>query len=265
VSAVVDVVAVDWSGAKVQQGRHLWLARVSGGSMLELRNGRSREEVVADLVALRHTCPDGLAVGLDFAFSFPAWFLRSRGYHQVDNLWHAVADEGEEWLARCEPPFWGRPRRRRPDLPEHFRRAELRCSASGIHPKSVFQIGGAGTVGTGSLRGMPYLPELRSAGFSIWPFDPPSSSTVVEIYPRLLTGAVHKRNAADRAAYLERATWSIGADTAQSMIESEDAFDAGISALAMADHRAQLTHMRRTTDPITRLEGDIWPPPDNTT
>jgi len=91
--------------------------------------------------------------------------------------------EGEDWLAECAPPFWGRPGRPRPVLAEHLRRAEKAISVAGISPKSVFQVGGAGAVGTGSVRGMPYLPQLRQAGFSIWPFDPASPWTVLESTP----------------------------------------------------------------------------------
>ena len=75
-----------------------------------------------------------------------------------------------------------------------------RWPASGA--KSTFQIGGAGSVGTGSLRGMPHLRRLRQAGFSIWPFHSASPWTVMEIYPRLLTGPVHKSSHEHRARYL---------------------------------------------------------------
>src|SRR5712691_4647107 len=50
-----------------------------------------------------------LAVGLDFAFSFPAWFLTDHGHKSVRELWAAAELHGEEWLKECAPPFWGRP------------------------------------------------------------------------------------------------------------------------------------------------------------
>jgi hypothetical protein len=225
-----------------------------------LRNGRSRHDVIEELTTLTHRCPDGVVVGLDFAFSFPAWFLHERGYRSVGELWEAATSEGEEWLATCQPPFWGRPGQRRPDVPQHLRRCEQRPVVAGIRAKSVFQIGGAGTVGTGSIRGMPHLIRLRQAGFSIWPFDPPSLFMVVEMYPRLLTGPVHKRNRIDRTAYLASAPWTIGPEHRDAMAGSEDAFDAGISALAMSGQAAALGSLRQTSDELTLLEGDIWPP-----
>jgi hypothetical protein len=253
------VVAVDWSGAATGAAKHIWAAHVVDGTLTELRGGRDRAQVIADLCSLRGHSPEGLAVGLDFAFSMPAWFLGDRGYEDVGALWSAVASAGESWLAECQSPFWGRPGRRRPELPEHFRAAERHIAVGGIGPKSVFQIGGAGAVGTGSLRGMPYLATLRRAGFSIWPLDRPSRWSVVEIYPRLLTGPLHKRNRDDRVAYLEHSAWPELAHHA--CIESEDAFDAVISALVMDRHRDHLRHLGQTSDPITRLEGEVWRPP----
>lgn len=45
---------------------------------MSLRDGRSREEVGDDLIEAAMRSPR-LAVGLDFAFSFPAWFLARFG------------------------------------------------------------------------------------------------------------------------------------------------------------------------------------------
>jgi hypothetical protein len=257
----MEVVAVDWSGAVSGAARHIWLAHVVHGELVTLRNGRNRAEVVDDLVALAERCPDGLAVGLDFSFSFPAWFLRAQGCATVGDLWETVRRDGEQWLAECAPPFWGRPGRRRPQLAEHHRLAERQISVGGISPKSTFQVGGAGAVGTGSIRGMPLLPRLRAAGFSVWPFDPPSPWTVMEIYPRLLTGSVRKSNREQRELYLGASPWSVRPAFARSISDSEDAFDAAISALTMDAHADNLAVLRPTTDPVTCLEGAVWCPP----
>jgi hypothetical protein len=257
----MEVVAVDWSGAAKGSSTHIWLAHVVDGELVALRNGRSRQEVVDALVALRSRRPGGLVVGLDFSFSFPAWFVRAQSCATVGELWMTAEREGERWLHKCAPPFWGRPGRPRPALDAHLRRAEQSISVAGISPKSVFQIGGAGAVGTGSIRGMPHLRQLRAAGFCIWPFDPPSPWTVLEIYPRLLTGPVHKSNHERRAEYLGAAPWSVASPFAASIVGSEDAFDAAISALAMHDRLADLAALPQTTDPLTLLEGDVWRPP----
>lgn len=224
----MEVVAVDWSGAAQNAAERIWLAHVVDGELVALRNGRTRHQVTADLAALRSQSPHGLVVGLDFSFSFPSWFMEEQRCATVDDMWQLAARVGETWLSDCSPPFWGRPGKLRPELPAHFRRAEASISTGGISPKSVFQIGGAGAVGTGSIRGMPHLRQLRTAGFSIWPFDPASRWTVLELYPRLCTGPVHKSNLAQRARYLDASPWKVPGGFATSIVGSEDAFDAAI-------------------------------------
>lgn len=90
----MDVVTVDWSGAKTRASRKIWLAHVRAGELIALGNGRTRDEVVNAVIDERDRSPDGLAVGLDFAFSFPAWFLKECGFSTVGDLWQAAADEG---------------------------------------------------------------------------------------------------------------------------------------------------------------------------
>lgn len=257
----MEVVAVDWSGAAQGAAAHIWLAHVVAGELVGLRNGRSRDEVVDDLAALRRATPAGLVAGLDFSFSFPLWFLHQHACTTVEEFWRVTARDGEQWLADCAPPFWGRPRRPRPTLPSHLRLAEQSVSIGGIRPKSVFQIGGAGSVGTGSIRGIPHLLALRAAGFAIWPFDPVSRWTVLEIYPRLLTGPIHKSSRDQRSRYLGESPWPVSPRFADCIVESEDAFDAAISALVMHRHLADLAQLRPSADPRTRMEGDFWRPP----
>jgi len=256
----MEVVAVDWSGAVAGSAAHIWLAHVVEGELVALSNGRNRKEVVDDLIALRSRTPGGLVVGLDFSFSFPAWFLHAQACSTAGEFWETVERDGERWLAECASPFWGRPGRRRPELPAHLRRAEAAISVGGISPKSVFQIGGAGAVGTGTVRGIPHLRRLRAAGFSIWPFDPTARSIVLEIYPRLLTGPVRKSSREERARYIAAGPWSVAPPFAAAIAESEDAFDAAISALVMGDQLADLAALRPTADPVTLLEGDVWRP-----
>src|SRR5690606_34245345 len=141
-------------------------------------------------------------------------------------------DLAETWLADCVPPFWGRPGKTRPECEEPLRQTEKSLRVGGIAPKSVFQIGGAGAVGTGSLRGMPALHELVQQGFAIWPFMAAGRATVVEIYPRVLTGEVIKTNAVERATFLDR--WPDLPSALRGIAAAgDDAFDAAVSALVM--------------------------------
>jgi hypothetical protein len=235
-----------------------------------------------------------------------------------------AAGKGEEWLHRdCgDARFWGktgsgRVGRRpaefcgegmytslrrtdmenkvRPLLPlgasgeaeaENSARADaaLRIAMRGITAKSPFQIGGSGSVGTGSLRAMPALLRLRQAGFRVWPFEDavltgaPPRPLVIEMYSRLLTGAVAKSNAAARKAYLARRRkqeaggsqdgsqsgsqlWAgLSRAVLAKALGSEDGFDALVSALEIVRWREEFPGLRRTRDAVMRLEGITWRP-----
>lgn len=255
------MVAVDWSGRRTDAGRWIWTAEVVDGQLVRLETGRSRDEVARDEIA-RAADGSEVIIGFDFAFSFPRWFVRQQRFGTVHDLWRAE-ELHEQWLATCPPPFWGRPGRRRPHLGRrpHHRRTEHATEARfGVRPKSVFQIGGAGSVGTGSLRGFPVLARLRRHGFSVWPFDPPAPRTVIELWPRLFTGRVVKSDPRARARHLAAAGLRLRPQHRQAMERCEDAFDAGLSALGMWAHRGELTALRRAADTLGRTEGEIWLP-----
>jgi hypothetical protein len=239
------VVAVDWSGRARDASRFIWTAVAAGGELRSLEDGRDREQVGDHLVELAGADPD-LVVGLDFAFSLPLWFLDRCGYENGMAVPEPVA---EGWLRDCPPPFWGRyGRRRGPEEPRH-RVTELLVKPPA---KSVFQVGGAGAVGTGSLRGFPLLRRLRAEGFAIWPFDPPRRPLALEIFPRLLTGPVIKSRRAERERYLRERGWPARA------ADTEDAFDAAVSALVMSRQAARLAALAAEEDPVIRREGRIW-------
>ena len=130
----------------------------------------------------------------------------------------------------------------------------------GGNPKSVFQIGGAGAVGTGSIRGMPHLAALRAQGFSVWPFHQVQAPRVIEIYPRLLTGPVKKANLDARHKYLARHFHEIDDALACKAASSEDAFDAAVSALVMGRHMDEISTLTKSQDPTELIEGQIWWP-----
>ena len=257
------VIAIDWSGAKRRPEKKIWLAEATAdGELLRLETGHNREQTADCLIEeARHG--DEMIIGFDFAFSFPAWFVRERGYACAPALWAALATDGvaDAWLRHCAPPLWGRPDHPKPLLDEHFRATERDVGATaGISCKSVFQIGGAGAVGTGSIRGMPVLHQLLEAGFAVWPFTPRAKATAVEIYPRLLTGPVKKSDEACRRAYVDSHFPAIGPTLRELACSSEDAFDAAVSALVMAGHAGELGALRQATDARTLLEGEIWRP-----
>ena len=293
------VVGVDWSGDKGPgQRKKIWAgvwtaAGSSSKDKVTLESGRSRAELMKWLVELAGETPR-MMVGFDFSFGFPEWFMRELGIASAPEFWRVVADgQGERWLHKdCEDGrFWGRVgSRRHGKKPAEFcgehahrmlRRAEtvLKVRAeiadplaaariAGIAPKSVFQIGGAGAVGTGSLRGMPGLLRLREAGFRVWPYDEPSlkKPLVVEIYTRLMTGAVTKSSEVARTVYLakKRRENALFAGLSRGVLAkakgSEDAFDALVTALVMTEHRGEFARLRKTEDEVFRMEGQTWAP-----
>jgi len=301
------IVAIDWSGDKSQSGqrRKIWAGvwtrdaggRVGGGK-IRLENGRSREELTEWLVGMASETPR-MVVSIDCCFSYPAWFLAERGCATVFDFWRHVAQgHGERWLgtlgdeADRDLRFWGRPHKR-PNVfcgtgyPTMMRRTDMEnkieqrleggdperaAKMRGIAPKSPFQIGGSGSVGTGSLRAMPWLLKLWESGFRVWPFEDAGLNgrepkpLLMEMYTRLLTGAVKKSNAAARKAYLaakrkEGALYSgLSRGVGAKAERSEDAFDALVCCVEMVRHRAAFGALRATTDEVLRVESITWRP-----
>src|SRR5688572_20656365 len=99
-------IAIDWSGAA--RGGNIWLAIAADGQLVSVDPLTNRAAAIERL--LQHFDEDPATVaGLDFAFSFPEWFLADRGVATVFDFWNVVARDGEEWLRGCSHPFWGRP------------------------------------------------------------------------------------------------------------------------------------------------------------
>lgn len=254
------VIAIDWSGATVNSRNWIWLAESEcRGELSRLECGRDRREIADYILSLP---PEPTIIGFDFAFSFPEWFLTAVGVSSAPDLWRHVAQHGETWLAACEPPFWGRPGRARPStIQTAFRRTESATPRTGgIAPKSIFQIGGAGAVGTGSIRGMPILQQLHSTGARIWPFTDGDYPVVVEIYPRLLTGGVRKSDPTAREKLLARDFPGVDPRFVELASRSEDAFDAMVSALVMSEHADDLLALPDESDAQLLMEGRIWHP-----
>jgi hypothetical protein len=297
--SVERIVAVDWSGRvdAAGQRRHIWAGVWTGGKVT-LEAGRTREELMEWLTAMARKTPR-MVVGIDCCFSFPAWFLAEHGCATVFDFWrHVAAGHGERWLAReCEEVkrderFWGKPHKRPTqfcgeglersmrltDVDNKFapqllaKDPERAAKVKGITPKSPFQIGGSGSVGTGSLRAMPFLLKMREAGFRVWPFEDAALGAkspqplLVEMYTRLLTGAVAKSNPAARKAYLaarrkmDEAYAGLSRGVMAKALGSEDGFDALVCAMEMMQWRGEFAGLKATKDAELKLEGITWRP-----
>jgi len=259
------VVAVDWSGRRgPDQKRFIWVAEAVDGELVRLENGRSRSDVVDWLIAEARRDPN-LIVGIDCAFSLPAWYLEERGL-TAKELWVILADEAltpamkelglANWFEDPEPPFWRKNKAATGLTPaQEFRRTDALARAAGAQAKSIFQLVGAGHVGRGSLYGMQAAHRLSADGFNIWPFDRPEMPLVVEIYPRLFMGPVNKSSPTERARFLESVPMASQFHVLAAA--SEDAFDAAISAIGMAAAVDELPNLPE--EPEYALEGKMWP------
>ena len=298
------LVAIDWSGRMDAAGqrRHIWAGiwtqHTNARATVKLEAGRTREEVAVWLIELAAETP-AMVVSVDCCFSYPAWFLAEHGCKTVFDFWQKVsAGYGEQWLAReCigvarDERFWGKPHKRPAvfcgdGLKTMYRLtdwdnkiaqameggdAARAAKMKGITPKSPFQIGGSGSVGTGSLRAMPVLERLREAGFRVWPFEAAclaergSQPLLVEMYTRLMTGAVAKSNESARAAYLKARRKNdalyegISRGVFAKAVGSEDAFDALVSTMEMVRHAGDFAGLKASRDEMLRLEGITWRP-----
>jgi hypothetical protein len=252
------VIAVDWSGDQSGGAKQIWLAEAQDGRVIELRPGRTRDQLVGYLIGEGLKNPN-MVVGFDFAFSLPAWFVEGQGATDGPGFWSVVAEKGEEWLRDCPRPFYGKFGKPMPGNVELFRRTERDIKeAGGPSPSSVFLLAGSKQVGTGSIRGMPQLARLREAGWHVWPFDPPKFPLVIEIFPRLFMGKVTKKNPDACIGFLGSRFPDLDLSTATLAAANDDAFDATVSALLMAEHADDFQELSWPFDAIDALEGRIW-------
>jgi hypothetical protein len=259
----MGVVAVDWSGDQKAARKKIWTAESSQGQLEDLTAGRTSDEVADHLMALADRDAN-LVIGFDFAFSMPSWFVQSQGASSGPSFWDVVECKGPSWLKTCPHPFFGHSGTKRPHDVELYRRTDCEVPPMrGITPKSVFQIGGPGQVGSGSIRGMPILRRLQQHGFRVWPFDTPAKGEplVAEIYPRLLTGPLVKEDPKARSAALAQYANSIFGSYREVAAGGEDEFDAAVSAVVI-DHYMDEIVALPIGDELDRTEGRIWHPAD---
>ncbi len=272
----IQAIGVDWSGAHstTTQRRAIWVAVVREGELVELSSGRDRDETIAYVLELAAEHPR-TAIGLDFAFSLPRWYLDEREIPDVRQLWawareredgSGASEEGWGWPAELPEPFWGPHVRPLPAVlreRDRFRRTEMASKRPGASPQSPFQLTGAGSVGAQSLRGMVQLAGLQ--GVSVWPFDPPGWPLVVEVFPRLFVRELRPDLIALSGGELveelvetsPEATWGGRDDWRDTLLESQDAVDALAAAWGLWACRSALVALPEEREHTYQLEGRI--------
>lgn len=217
------VLMVDWSGGNdrgaTPKKDAIWAALVRegrAGEPIYLRNRQVAEAWLRDVLKEEQGAGRRVLAGFDFPFGYPAgvaaritgrpdpfalwdWLeARIEDSPKANNRWQLAAEMNARFPGTG--PFWGNggkmdvaglPRRGRereghgaPEL------REVERIAKGTF--SVWQLAGAGAVGSQVLMGLPVLNRLRRRfGASVWPFDPPRGSVVMaEIWPSLLAPEV---------------------------------------------------------------------------
>lgn len=217
---------VDWSANATPKvgADSIWVSElVAGGepTAINVRTRQAAEQHLRDLIA-RHAGRRVL-LGFDFPLGYPVGFAAAAGLvgaspwlaaceylanaitddeHNRNNRWQVAADLN----ARLpELRFWGCPpscagehlTARRPLSPAarsvRLTEASLR-SHSGRAPFTVWQLLGAGSVGSQVLTGLPVAHRLRqSERVAVWPFDTgfgpdpgagrPDSVVIAEVWP----------------------------------------------------------------------------------
>lgn len=213
---------VDWSAsARPKRGRDsIWACLLERDRDSILVNPATRDEAVfwiADRLSDLTARGRRVLCGFDFAFGYPAGFAARLDPRRPDwsGVWRQfagrVSRNGDRFsvagmlATEVGAPFWGRPGGRDDvALPASksvsFNKfAEFRlCERQARGTRSVWQLYGAGSVGSQTLTGLPRLHELRHwQGLEdvtrVWPFEtglkvPGEAVRIVfaEVYPSLV-------------------------------------------------------------------------------
>lgn len=238
------VIIVDWSGRSTLSPADpskdaIWIGCCDADGETQTYH-RSRTAAEA---ALRAALADGgrQLVGFDFPLGYPQGFARrltgtdeARTLHgwitrEIEdgpdnaNNRFEVAAKVNQLIGGGAGPFWGSPKARpRPHLPAlktvdyaALGLAEKRRVERENPPaKTVWQLLGAGSVGSQALLGIPVVHRIAATtGAAVWPFEVPQEMTLAEVYPSLLASAVTSARdpIPDRAQVrlLARAFWRL--------------------------------------------------------
>ena len=242
----------------------LW-RRPDGDAKLECLNLATRSQAQDEIqrrVAAFNSGGQRVVLGFDFALGYPAGTAATLGLDQNVPPWRAMhtflethildADDNtnnrfalaatmNQALSGKAHPFWGAPKaqtcatlsaRKGAFSPGHGL-AEYRAAEAWIkshfraNPKSVWQLLGAGSVGSQSLLGIAYVSRLRRIlpDCRIWPFETGLSAltqtgdhrpqcVIAEIYPSTLNITATSDEVIDRAQVRSLATQFFERDSA---------------------------------------------------
>lgn len=273
---------VDWSAraAPATGPDSIWIAELGADGTVALANPPTRHTAALALGELiERSAGDRLLIGIDVSLGYPAGTSELLGLggppweatwrlvaslvdddHRNRNNRFAVAAELNRRAGGTPGPFWGcPPAHAEPALPRtkpavfpvgEYRHAETLLRARRMRPASVWQLLGAGSVGSQTLTALPVLAALVARhGVDVWPFTTglaapatrPGGTVVAEVWPTMfapgpgqvrdaaqVAGTVTALRAADRDRRL--AAWfapPVGA--AHSAITAEEGWILGLA------------------------------------
>lgn len=215
------VIVVDWSGKATRSPRKdskdaIWIGVADVEGDWQPKYCRTRAEAF-EWVGERLSDGGRQLVGFDFPMGYPLGFARrltatddARRLHgwladqvvddpsNANNRFEVAAEVNR--LIGGTGVFWGCPKARpRPHLSSHKTpdytavgiAEKRRVERENPPAKPVWQLLGAGSVGSQALLGIPVVHRLAAAtGASVWPFELPRALTLAEVYPSLLARSV---------------------------------------------------------------------------
>lgn len=216
---------VDWSGGNdrgaTPKKDAIWVCAARDGTVdqpVYLRNRQEAESWITNFLHSENAAGRRVLAGFDFAFGYPIGFGKTlTGTDDPFAIWDWFADRvvdapktnnrfdlaGEiNALFPGTGPFWGNGLQR--DIPYLPRKGLARAGhgmaekrAAENHAKGAFpvwQLSGAGAVGSQVIMGLPMLARLRRTfgrDLAVWPFEPlVPPIAIVEIWPSLIAKAV---------------------------------------------------------------------------
>ncbi len=222
-----QVIVVDWSGGNDRGAKPtkdaIWACVARAGitdKPIYFRNRQAFEIWITQNLDTAIAAGERVFCGFDFPFGYPRGFAEHiTGQSDPFALWNwleqAITDEPRtnnrfEVAAtlnrKCEGvgPFWGNGTKTDwPDLPRkgtHRRDhgfAEKRAAETATKGAfTVWQLAGAGSVGSQTLMGLPVLQRLRKRferDVSVWPIETPKARIVLaEVWPSLISDVIER-------------------------------------------------------------------------
>ncbi|MBM2291905.1 molybdopterin molybdenumtransferase MoeA [Sulfitobacter pseudonitzschiae] len=287
------VIVVDWSGGNdrgaTPKADAIWVCVTRGGvadAPVYLRNRQVAEDWIGDTVRAERAAGRRVMVGFDFPFGYPQGFARAvAGTDDPLELWDWFAERIEDapkannrfdvagvinLSLGGKGPFWGNGLKRDIDglartkagYENPFaerRRAEVLAKGA----FSVWQLSGAGSVGSQALMGLPVLARLRRRfgdDLAVWPFQTLDAGiALVEVWPSLIAPEIAARAQPDEIKdaaqvwVLSQALSALAPDRLAAMLVEGDTEEGWILGLGHEDSlRAAL-----------RPDGPLPPPLSN--